>query len=212
MPQHDLPRRRRFPQSVVRPAWQLAAVFLTLTLLASCSLPFDASPSAKSATPAPTATSTSPLATETVYWSRGDILFALRASDGAVLWRTPFEPAADVVAFEVLTIQLSEGVGTSITVRAVVTQHVGEDIQHRVRRDASAETTFPSPDHWPGAQPVMDLLRGQAEDASAAAPPATTAPRYTPGVLHQDRRAAAGDTAAGPTAPPRNTPPRGASR
>jgi hypothetical protein len=68
MPRHGLPRQHRFPQSVVRPAWQLAAVFLMLTLLSSCSLPFDASPStksARSATPAPTATSTSPLAVST---------------------------------------------------------------------------------------------------------------------------------------------------
>ena len=87
MPRHDLPRRRRFPKSVGRSAWQLVAVFLTLTLLPACSLPFGASPSARSSTPSPTATPTSPLATETVYWSRGDILFALRASDGHVAWK-----------------------------------------------------------------------------------------------------------------------------
>jgi outer membrane protein assembly factor BamB len=64
----------------------LAAVFLALTLLPACSLPFGMSLSAKSSTHALTATPTSPLATQTVYWSKGDLLFALRASDGHVAW------------------------------------------------------------------------------------------------------------------------------
>jgi outer membrane protein assembly factor BamB len=90
MPRHDPPRRRLLPQCVVRPAWHLAAVFLTLTLLAACSLPFGSSHVANpahSASPAPTATSTSPLASETVYWSGGGFLFAVRASDGHVRWK-----------------------------------------------------------------------------------------------------------------------------
>jgi outer membrane protein assembly factor BamB len=90
MSRHDHPRQRLLSKSVVRPVWHLAAVVLTLTLLSACSLPVGASPSAesaRSATPAPTATSTSPLANKTVYWSRGDVLFALRASDGHVAWK-----------------------------------------------------------------------------------------------------------------------------
>lgn len=83
---HDLLRQRRFPSSVMRPAWQLVPIFLTLILLSACSLPFGASPSGKSSTITSTATPTSPLATETVYWSKGDLLFALRASDGHVRW------------------------------------------------------------------------------------------------------------------------------
>src|SRR5215467_11613619 len=90
MPRHEQPRRSLLPKSVVRPAWHLATVFLTLTLLAACSLPFGASSAAdpaRSGTPGPTATSTSALAGKTVYWSQGTVLFALRANDGHVRWK-----------------------------------------------------------------------------------------------------------------------------
>jgi outer membrane protein assembly factor BamB len=95
MARQDPPRRGPLlksvlPKSVVHPVWHLASFVLTLALLAACSLPLGAPPSAKSArsaTPAPTATSTLPLASETVYWSRGDILIALRASDGRLRWK-----------------------------------------------------------------------------------------------------------------------------
>jgi len=87
MSQLDPLRRRRFPRSVPRPVWQVIAVFLMLPLLSACSLPFGVSPVAKSTRPAPSAATSSPLATATVYWSRGDILFALRASDGHVDWK-----------------------------------------------------------------------------------------------------------------------------
>jgi hypothetical protein len=44
MPRHDLLRRRRFPKSAVRHAWQLAAVLLTVMLLSACSLPSQSPP------------------------------------------------------------------------------------------------------------------------------------------------------------------------
>jgi outer membrane protein assembly factor BamB len=100
MPRHDQARRLRLPNNVMHPIWHLAAVLLTLALLSACSLPGGASPatnSAKSATPAPTATPEPPLARKTVYWSRGNMLFALRASDGQVRWKDP-GPAAPTLA------------------------------------------------------------------------------------------------------------------
>jgi outer membrane protein assembly factor BamB len=90
MPRHDQPRRLRLPNRVMHRTWRLAAVLLTFALLAACSLPGGApssARSAKSARPAPTATPESLLARETVYWSSGDLLFALRASDGQVRWK-----------------------------------------------------------------------------------------------------------------------------
>jgi outer membrane protein assembly factor BamB len=78
MPRPDPPRWCLFPNSVVRTACQLAAVYLTLTLLSACSLPFGASPAARFV---------SPLAAEMIYWSKGNTLLALRASDGHVAWK-----------------------------------------------------------------------------------------------------------------------------
>jgi outer membrane protein assembly factor BamB len=100
MPRHDQARRLRLPNSVVQRAWRLAPVLLTLVLLAACSLPGGAPPSAhsaKSAPPARTATPAPLLARKTVYWSRRNMLVALRASDGQVRWKDP-GPAAPTLA------------------------------------------------------------------------------------------------------------------
>src|SRR5262249_802458 len=64
----------------------LTAVVLAVILLAGCDLP-GAAHSSSSITATPTATPEPPLARDTVYWSRGDMLFALRASDGQVRWK-----------------------------------------------------------------------------------------------------------------------------
>jgi len=98
MPRHDQSRQLRLLTSVVRPASRLAAVLLALALLAACSLPGGAPPSSKTA---PTATPEPPLARETVYWSQGGMLLALRASDGQVHWQAG-GPAAPALADGVL--------------------------------------------------------------------------------------------------------------
>lgn len=77
--------RNRLPTHAVRSARRLAAVLLTLALLTSCALP-SGTHSSSASTPTPTVTP-DPLARDTVYWSRGNMLLALRASNGQVRWK-----------------------------------------------------------------------------------------------------------------------------